>query len=184
METVKESLAAGDRHLETAERELESEIAPLFWDAMDNFPLAIDEGRKAWNEAVEVAERYERQSPRNATSLVPDASLPAMVVELGGKWLNLRRRSLANQHFASIFEQRRQADKIADHLKKQRERIETAIDAARRATDAARRAEQVASQAQTAAEQAGAKAGSALRRSSDAKSAANEAVRIARWSKI
>lgn len=184
MEAVKESLAAGDRHLETAERELESEIAPLFWDAMDNFPLAIDEGRKAWNEAVEVVERYERQSPRNATPLVPDASLPAMVVELGGKWLNLRRRSLANQHFASIFEQRRQADKIADHLKKQRERIETAIDAARRATDAARRAEQVASQAHTAAEQAGAKAGSALRRSSDAKSVANEAIRVARWSKI
>ena len=184
METVKESLAAGERHLEKAEHELESQTAPLFWDAMDEFPVAIEQGRTAWNAAVDIAERYERQSRRNATPLVPDASLPARIVELGGKWLNLRRQSLASEHFASIFEQRRQADKIADHLKKQRERIETAIDAARRAELAASQARAVAEQASTTAKQASTRAGSASRTASGAKSLANDAIAIARWSKI
>ena len=184
IETAKEWLAAGERHLEKAEHELESQIAPLFWDAMDEFAVAIEQGRTAWNVAVDIAERHERESSMNATPLVPDASLPAKVVELGGKWLNLRRQSLASEHFASIFEQRRQGDKIADHLKKQRERIETAIDAARRAELAASQALAVAEQASTTAKQASTRAGSASRTASGAKSLANDAIRIARWSKI
>ena len=134
MATMKDSLATATGHLETAVSELESGIAPLFWDAMDSFPQAIEQSTTAWNAAVDVAKRYERQRPAKATPLMrADAALPATVAELGGKWLDLRRRSLADQHFASIFEQRRQADKIADHLKEQRARIEAAVDAARHA---------------------------------------------------
>lgn len=191
METVMDSLAAGASHLETAERELESGIAPLFWDAMDRFPLVIEQSRTAWNTAADIAERYERQRPRTSTPLMPDASLPATLAELGNKWMVLHRQSLADQHFASIFEQRRQADKIADHLMKQRERVETAIDAARRAELVATQALSTAEQASATARQASARARSASaasRRASrsaiSAESLANVAISEARWSKI
>ena len=194
MAVVKDSLAAGAHHLETAEQELESGIAPLFWDAMDNFPPAIEQSRTAWNVAVDIAERYyKHRRSKKLTPLMPEASLPAVMVELGDKWLNLRRQSLANQHFASIFEQRRQADKIADHLRKQKEQVETAIDAARRAALVASQALSAAEQAKATAKQANARArsaGAAARRASwsaaSAQFDANDAKSVANavWSKI
>ena len=168
MATVRDGLAAGTDHLEAAERELESGIAPLFWDAMDDFWPAIKPCQTAWNTAVDIAKRYERQRPRKATPLMPDASLLATVEELGDKWSNLRRQSLADQHFASIFEQRRQAEKITNHLREQREQIEAVVSAARQA-------QLVASQALVAAKQADEKARSAIATARSARSVASSA---------
>ena len=180
METVRESLAAGAGHLETAERELEAATAPLFWDAMDDFAPAIEPGRTAWNGAVDIAERVKKLSagrPRSGEddAIAPDASLPATIVEMGEKWVNLRRQALGNEHFASIFEQRRQADKIADRLKKQGEQIQTAIDGARRAELAASQAAARAEQAVAQAGKADARARKAVRRAGRADSAARQA---------
>ena len=180
MATVSENLAAGAGHLATAERELEASTAPLFWDAMDDFGTSILRCRTVWNGAVDIAERYEQLSagPRSDEdgAIVPDAALPATIVELGEKWMNLRRGALGNEHFASIFEQRRQADKIADRLKKQGEEIQTAIDAARRAELAASQASAVAGQALAEARTASAMAQQASAEARSAKSVA--------WSKI
>lgn len=177
MATCRENLVNGAGILDAAESELEAGRAPLFWDEMDRFPDAIHRCRVDWNAAADIADRCEtlstRPFSRHHDLVTPDMSLPATVAEIGERWKNLRDRSLTNQSFASIFEQRRQADKIADRLREQDAAILTAIDRARRA-------EQVASQAHTAAKQASVKAGSALGRASSAKSVANEA----RWSKI
>ena len=200
MATVKEGLAAGAGHLETAERELATATAPLFWDAMDDFVPAMGHCRAVWNGAVDIAERYERLSPRSDEHgvIAPDPSLPETIAKMGEKWWNLRRQALGKEHFASIFEQRRQADKIADRLKRQGEEIQTAIDAARRAQAIASQAAVVAGEARAKSNQAAAKArradaaarragGAARRAGATARSAsteANEAVFIARWSKI
>lgn len=203
MATVREGLIAGASHLETAEGELESATAPLFWDAMDDFVPAMGHCTAVWNGAVDLAEQYEKlsaDSPRSDEDgvIAPDSSLPKAIAEMGEKWEKLRRQALGNQHFASIFEQRRQADKIADRLKKQGEEIRTAIDAARRAEVAASQAVAVAGKAMTTSKQAAAKArgagaaaqragAAAQRAGSTARSAstdATEAVSIARWSKI
>ncbi len=205
MATVSENLAAGAGHLATAERELEASTAPLFWDAMDEFGPSMMRSRTAWNGAADIAERYAQLSAGTRYdqdgAIVPDAALPATIAELGEKWMNLRRRALGNEHFASIFEQRRQADKIAERLKKQGEEIQAAIDAARRAELAASQASAVAGQAlaiagtaSAAARSAGADARSASAdarsagadarsASADARSAGAEA-RSAKWSKI
>lgn len=175
MATVRDGLAAGTDHLEAAVRELESGIAPLFWDAIDDFPPAIKQCRTAWNTAVDIAQRYERQRPRKATPLMPDASLLATIVELGDKWSNLRRQSLADQHFASIFEQRRQAEKITNHLREQREQIEAAVSAARQAQLVASQALVAAKQADEKAMSADARARSAIATARSARSVASSA---------
>ena len=208
--TLRAGLQACACHLEAAERELAAATAPLFWDAMDDFVPAIMHCRDAWNEAVDIAERYAKISARlpgfeEAVVVTPDASLPATVAEIGEKWVNLRRGALGNEHFASIFEQRRQADKIADRLKKQGEDIQTAIDGARRAeltaSDAAavaagaaatakeadarsRRAAAAARRAGATASRAGAAAGRAGATAESASAVASHAVSVASWSKI
>lgn len=210
MATVRAGLLACGHCLEMAERELEAATAPLFWDAMDDFEPAIMRCRDVWNEAVDIADRYTRVSARlprfeEAVAITPDASLPATIAEIGEKWMGLRRRALGNEHFASIFEQRRQADKIADRLKRQGEDIQTAIDGARRAeltaSDAAavaagaaatakkadtrsRRAAAAARRAGTAASRASAAAGRAGATADSASAEVGRAVSIASWSKI
>ena len=183
MEGVEEYLEKGGGHLEIAKHELEAGTAPLFWDAMDDFALTIEHGRAAWNEAVDIAERYERVAAESP-EVEPDASLPELIVDLGEKWMSLRRQSLGNEHFATIFEQRRQADKIADRLKQQGERIQVAIDAARRAQLAASQAVAIAEQADRNAQRAGAKAGAASAKASAASAKAGRAISEVKWSKI
>ena len=189
MEKVQEGLAAGAGHLETAGRELEAATAPLFWDAMDDFVPAMAYCRAYWNEAVDIAERYDAVAARlsrveedGAPKL--DTDLLGPIADMGEKWWSLRRLALGNEHFASIFEQRRQADKIADRLKQQSEEIQAAADAARRAERTALHAAAVAGEATAKARKADAKArraGSTARR---AAATARSAESIARWSKI
>ena len=197
METVKEGLDTGAGHLEMAASELDAGRAPLFWDAMDAFTADIQRCRSAWNEAVDIAEKCEKGFPirlslsYDSALVAPDASLPAKVAELGERWLDLRNRSLGIQHFASIYEQRRQADKIAERLKKQGEEIQAAVYQAKRAEQAAREAATVAGQATAKANKAAATASSARSTAETARSTAEtarseaSAVRsAATWSKL
>lgn len=184
MATVREGLVEGARVLDAAESELEAGTAPLFWDEMDRFPEAIHRCEVAWNEAVDTVRRCETLSAQLFTGhhdlVAPDYSLPATYGQLAKKWDSIKRRSLAQSTFALVFEQRRQADKIADRLRKQDAAIRTAIDNARRAEAAASQAVAIAGQAKTAAKHAHSTAGRAGSTARRAESKANAAM----WTKL
>ena len=203
MGNARDNFAVCAAHLETAKGELEAATAPLFWDAMDDFVPAIMQCRDAWNAAVDIAQRYEEISARMPQfetdgAAKPDASIPRTVREMLENWMSLRRLALSNEHFASIFEQRRQADKITERLKQQGEEVQAAINAAERAEQTALHAAVVAEKAAVTSKQAVAKArkagatarqaGAEARRAGTtarhAGAEAEQAVSIARWSKI